>query len=218
MRSRFEGLPTFELAARHRELERTAFHEEGNQRVYDRLAGRIEGIHARQREREDETRLIAAMRQPDHEELNWLEVTERQSHRELERLQAELAATPAPTDAAQREFMVADQVLAERERLAVAAARAATPAYIRAELGERPTDPAKQKVWDRTVADIESFRLRNGVSDPKRALGRVVERSAQQECQRQTQRQIREANRQLGRGEFAAQRRSIERGGLSIGR
>jgi hypothetical protein len=147
-----------------------------------------------------------------------MEVTERQSRRELERLHAELAATPAPTDAARREFMVADQVLAERERLAVAAARAAPPAYIGAELGPRPSDPAKQKVWDRAVADIESFRLRNGVNDPKRALGREVERSAQRERQRQTPRQIREANRQLGRGEFAAQRRSVERGGLSIGR
>jgi vacuolar-type H+-ATPase subunit E/Vma4 len=68
------------------------------------------------------------------------------------------------------------------------------------------------------VADIENFRLRNGINDPKRALGREAERSAQRERQRQTRRQIREANRQLGRGEFAAQRRSIERGGLSIGR
>jgi hypothetical protein len=72
-------------------------------------------------------------------------------------------------------------------------------------------------VWDRALADIESFRLRR-CQRPKRALGREVERSAQRERQRQTQRQIREANRQLGRGEFAAQRRSIERGGLSIGR
>lgn len=167
---------------------------------------------------EDEATRLAKVRRPDREELRWLEVTERQSRRELERLQAELAAGPAPTDAARRELAVAGQVLAERERLAVAAARAAPPAYIRAELGERPSDPAKQKVWDHAVADIESFRLRNGVTDPKRALGREVERSAQRERQRQTRRQIREANRQLGRGKFGAQRRSIERGGLSIGR
>ncbi len=218
LRSRFEGLPIGGLVARHRELESAAFHEESNQRVYDRLAERIEQVHARRREREDEARRMAAVRQPDREELNWLEVTGRQSRRELERLQAELATTPAPTDAARRELAVADQVLAERERLAVAAARAAPPAYIQAELGQRPSDPARQKVWDRAVADIESFRLRNGVHDPKRPLGREVERSAQRERQRQTQRQIREASRQLGRGEFAAQRRNIERGGLSIGR
>lgn len=218
LRSRFEGLPVSELAARHRELESAAFQEEGNQRVHDPLTERIEQVRARQRERDDKATRPAQVRRPDREELRWMEVTERQSRRELERLHAELAATPAPTDAARREFMVADQVLAERERLAVAAARAAPPAYIGAELGPRPSDPAKQKVWDRAVADIESFRLRNGVNDPKRALGREVERSAQRERQRQTPRQIREANRQLGRGEFAAQRRSVERGGLSIGR
>lgn len=161
---------------------------------------------------------LTQVRRPNREEQRWLEVTERQSRRELERLQAELAATPAPTDAARRELAVADQVLVERERLAAAAARASPPSYIQAELGQRPSDPAKQKVWDRAVADIESFRLRNGVNDPKRALGREVERRAQRERQRQTQRQIREANRQLGRGEFAGQKRSIERGGLSIGR
>lgn len=131
LRSRFEGLPTSELAARHRELESAAFHEEGNQRVYDRLAERIEQVRARRRERENEATQLAQVRCPDREELRWQEVMERQSRRELERL------------------------------------------------GQRPSDPTKQKVWDRAIADIESFRLRNGVNDPKRALGREVERSVQ---------------------------------------
>jgi hypothetical protein len=125
---------------------------------------------------------------------------------------------PPPSDAARRELAVADQVLAARERLAVAAARAAPPPYITKELGQRPSDPAKQRVWDRAVADIEGFRLRNGIKDPKKALGREVERTAQRERQQQTQRQLREAKRQLGLGEFAVRGRSIERGGLSIGR
>lgn len=70
----------------------------------------------------------------------------------------------------------------------------------------------EQKVWDRAVGDIQSFRMRNGVTDPKRALGREVDRTAQRERQRQTQRQMREAKRALGIGEFASRGRSIERG------
>jgi hypothetical protein len=131
------------------------------------------------------------------------------SHEKPARMRA-LTANSTTPHAARRELAVADQVLAARERLAVTAARAAPTPYIRAELGERPSDPAKRKVWNRAVADIESFRLRNGIKDPKRALGREVERTAQQERRRQAQRQIREANRQLGRGEFATRSRSIE--------
>jgi AAA domain/TrwC relaxase len=219
LRSRFEGLPSEELVARHRELERAADREKIDQERHDSLRERIErGYDGLARNEEARRTAEVLGRRERREELAQIEAFDRHSRRQLERHEAELARMPVPSDAARRELAVADQVLVGRERLAIAAARAAPPPYIKAELGERPSDPAKQRVWDRAVADIEGFRLRNGIKDPKRALGREVERTAQRERQRQTQRQIREANRQLGRGEFASRSRSIERGGLSIGR
>jgi hypothetical protein len=88
-----------------------------------------------------------------------------ESHRfewRIAELEAELRETPVSTDAARREFAVADQVLAERRELAITAARISPPGYIRSELGERPSDPIKQRAWDRGVAQIESYRQRNG--------------------------------------------------------
>ena len=56
-----------------------------------------------------------------------------------------------------KEFAVADRVLAERRELTIVAARIFPPDYIKSELGERPSDPAKQKAWDRGVSQIERF-------------------------------------------------------------
>lgn len=51
------------------------------------------------------------------------------------------------------------------------AARIAPPAYVPAELGARPADPAKARAWDRGLAVIEGYRQRNGVTDRTRAFG-----------------------------------------------
>lgn len=78
---------------------------------------------------------------------------------------------PSPQDVARREFAVADRVLAERRELAIIAARISPPAYVKSELGERPSDPAKRKGWDRGVSQIERYRQEHGIKDPSKALG-----------------------------------------------
>jgi hypothetical protein len=124
---------------------------------------------------------------------------------------------PVLDDAARRELAVADQVLAQRRELAIIAARISPPAYVKAELGERPSDPAKRKAWDRGVSQIERYRQEHGIKDPNRALGQEAKRRVERARQEATWRRIREAQRALGLGQHAARARQLGRG-LSIGR
>jgi hypothetical protein len=55
---------------------------------------------------------------------------------------------PPPGIEARRERELAEQLLAQRAAQALAAARIEPPAYIVKELGERPAEPAKARVWD----------------------------------------------------------------------
>src|SRR4029077_13915966 len=112
---------------------------------------------------------------------------------------AELSGMPAVGDAARREFAVADQVLAERRALAITAARLSPPPYSGSELGERPSDPAKRKEWDRGVAQIEGYRQQNGVKDPSRAFGPKAKQGAERARQEQALRRLRQTQRALGR-------------------
>jgi hypothetical protein len=120
---------------------------------------------------------------------------------------------PAVVDAS-RELAVADQVLAQRRELAIIAARISPPAYIKAELGERPSDSAKRKAWGCGVSQIERYRQAHGVTDPSRALGRDAKRGAERARQQAMRRRIREAQRALwawaARGESAAARQRAE--------
>ena len=79
---------------------------------------------------------------------------------------------PVPSGTPLQELAVADRVLAERRELAITAACISPPAYIRNDLGERPSDPTKRRAWDHGVTEIETYRQRYGVKDPNRALGR----------------------------------------------
>ena len=212
LRSRFTGLPTEELVARHRELEGAADREAVQQERRDALEARIErGYENLGGYQESREAAEALPRRERREELARIESMERHSRRQLERLEDKLRAMPDPGDAARREFAVADQVLAERRQLAIAAAQIAPPAYIRAELGERPTDPAKRQAWDRGVVQIESYRQEHGVKDPSRALGREARKAAERACQREVQRRLLEAERALGLGQFAARARALGR-------
>ena len=124
---------------------------------------------------------------------------------------------PGAGDAARREFAVVDQVLAERRQLAITAARLSPPTYIMKELGERPTDPAKRKAWDRGVAGIESYRQEHGIKDTSKAFGREAKQGAERARQQAATRRLQEIQRALGLGRHAARARQLGRG-LSIGR
>ena len=119
---------------------------------------------------------------------------------------------PAPAQSARHELAVADQVLAQRRQLAITAARVAAPPYISKELGERPSDPAKRKAWDRGVEGIERYRQEHGVKDLGRPFGREAQGGAERARQVAARRRLNETQRVLGLGQHAARSRDLGRG------
>jgi hypothetical protein len=218
LRSKFSGLPTGELVARRNDLWATADREtvlaerrRGLQERIERLREHIDGFES-QREA-----ARALPRRQRRDELARIDAQEARSRRQTAQLEAEMQEMPVAGQAARRELGVADQVLAQRCELAVVAARISLPAYVKNELGERPSDPALRKAWDRGVSQIERYRQEHGTKDPNKALGREAKRGAERARQEATWRRIREAQRALGLGQHAARARQLGRG-LSIGR
>jgi conjugative relaxase-like TrwC/TraI family protein len=218
LRSKFSGLPSEELVVRRDELRATAGNEESRERQRRMLQERIERARKHIDGFEAEREAAQALpRRQRREELARIDAREARSRRQTAQLEAEMQEMPVAGQAARRELAVADQVLAQRCELAVIAARISPPAYVKAELGERPSHPAKRKAWDRGVSQIERYRQEHGVKDPNRALGREAKRRAERARQEATWRRIREAQRALGLGQHAARARQLGRG-LSIGR
>jgi len=116
---------------------------------------------------------------------------------------------------ARAKVAVAEHVLSERERAAATAARLSPPAYIRSELGERPSDPTKAAAWDRAVRGVESYRVRNGVVDRHNAFGPKPNDRAAQARQRQAKERLQRTQRQLGLKKQRAAERSMR---LGLGR
>jgi conjugative relaxase-like TrwC/TraI family protein len=221
LRSQFSGLPTEELVARHAELGRAAGRERVGEERRAALTSQIERVgedfDRAEMRREAAEAMPFRLRQLRRQELAGAEQMEARADAALQRLQAELAQIPPPGDAARREFAVADQVLAQRRELTIIAARISPPAYIKNELGERPSDPAKRKAWDRGVSQIERYRQEHGVTDPNRALGQEAKRGAERARQQAAWRRIREMQRALGLGQHATRARQLGRG-LGLGR
>ncbi|HEX5930048.1 MAG TPA: hypothetical protein VFY48_11730 [Solirubrobacterales bacterium] len=105
-----------------------------------------------------------------------------------------------------------NEVLAERAGIALTAARLAPPAYILAELGESPSDPAQARAWDRGLALIEGYRQRNGVTDLSRAFGAEPGDCAAQERQRLEVQWLRRYQQQLRQDRTRQQVREREIG------
>jgi conjugative relaxase-like TrwC/TraI family protein len=218
LRSQFAGLPTEELVFRRDELRPAAIREERaegqRRRLRERIAEAREHVESLAAERE------AAQALPRHQrrdELARLGSREAWSRDGIEQLEARLRDMPVAGDAGNREMAVADRVLTQRRELAIIAARISPPPYVKAELGERPSEPAKRKAWDRGVSEIERYRQEHGVKDPKRALGQEAKRGAERARQQATLRRIHEMQRVLGLGQHAARARQLG-GGLGIGR
>lgn len=91
-----------------------------------------------------------------------------------------------------------ERALAGRRRLAVTAARLAPPSYITAELGGRPSDPARAKSWERGVELIEGYRQEHGISDKDRALGAEPRDGFERAGHERQQNRLRETRRELG--------------------
>jgi conjugative relaxase-like TrwC/TraI family protein len=218
LRSQFSGLPSEELVARRDELRAAAGNEESREGQRRMLQERIERAREHIDGFEFEREAAQALpRRQRRDELARIDAWEARSRRQSAQLEAEMQEMPVAGQGARRELAVAEQVLAQRRELAVIAARISPPAYVKAELGERPSDPIKRKAWDRGVSQIERYRQEHGVKDPNRALGREAKRGAERARQEATWRRIREAQRALGLGQHAARARQLGRG-LSIGR
>lgn len=159
----------------------------------------------------------ALPRRQRRDELARIDAWEARSRKATTRLEAETREMPVAGEAARQELAVADQVLAQRRELAIIAARISPPAYVKTELGERPSDPTKRKAWDRGVAGIERYRQEHGIKDPSKALGREAKRGAERERQEAARRRLHETQRILGLGQHAARTRQLSRG-LGIGR
>ncbi len=212
--AQLEALPPGELIERRDGIRSQARQERTNEAERAELEKRIErvgeflgGIEA-QRERTKEL-----PRKPRRSERERIDRTEARSEEQLAQMEAQLRRMPPVEHQARQELAVAEQILDERLQAAVLAVRLAPPAYIKKELGERPSDPAKRKAWDRGVVEIEGYRQRHGVKDPNRALGREGEQTAQ----RAALRRIQETQRVLGLGPHAPRERDLGRS-LGIGR
>ncbi len=206
--AQLDALPTSELVERRDSLRPQARQERINEDERAELQKRIEGLAEflagidAQRERAYE--LSRKLRRSERERIDR---TEQRTEQTLDRMETELCQMPPVEHAARCELAAAEQVLGERLRAAVHAARLSPPTYITKELGERPLDGMKQRAWDRGVGEIESYRQQNGIKDPTRALGREREQVAQ----RATLRRIHETQRVIGLGRHASHERDLGR-------
>jgi conjugative relaxase-like TrwC/TraI family protein len=216
LRSELAPLSTEELVARGAGIRAEAGAEAANQRTYDALDERI--ARAGEHQAEVQARREGLGEPPS----GWRHRDERREHefqarqlgtRELRsreaaaRLEAKQQALPAIEHGARAQVAVIDDLLAERERVALAAARVSAPGYITRELGERPIEPAGQHAWDRGVREIEGYRQRNGIGDRDTALGLEPKDRAAQLQREAAERSIQRAQRNLG----LEQARTIER-------
>jgi hypothetical protein len=194
LRAEFEQLSAYELASRVRELRSEAGAEQRNEALH----------HEAEKEIVRQGELIGSLSPSAHPS------NEESALARIEEARADLDRWPEIEHQARAEAAVAEHVLAERARAAATAARISPPDYITAELGERPSDPAKARQWDTAVRGIEGFRTRNGVVDRDSALGPHSKDLSHQAEHTQTQRQIESAQRRLGRAHERAAKHGIE--------
>jgi conjugative relaxase-like TrwC/TraI family protein len=216
--AQLEALPTVELvgrrdrlaAAAEREAELAARRDATGQRI-EQARERIDALAGRREEAMD------LPRRERKAELGRIDSQESMSRRQIERVEAQLAELPLAGSAGRQELAAVDRVLTERRELAITAARIAPAPYIENELGERPSDPAKRKVWDRGVSEIERYRQEHGIRDRDKAFGREPTRNAERARREAQLRLLREIQHKLGRDLRIPPTRSLGRG-LGLGR
>jgi conjugative relaxase-like TrwC/TraI family protein len=217
LRERFQGLPEEDLRARREELAQPAIAEAAVANPRGRLEDRIEELRDGRAQLEAEHRTETVLHPEGSEALDRIEINERLLAQQLARNEARLGEMPEVGDSARRELAVAEGVLAERREMATLAARLDPPTYIRNELGERPSDPANQKAWDRGVTQIEGYRHKNEIKDPSKPFGPEAKRGAERARQQAARRRLEQTQKALGLGQHAARTRDLGRG-MSIGR
>ncbi|MGN6815060.1 MAG: MobF family relaxase [Solirubrobacterales bacterium] len=179
LRSRYADVPSEQLAGRLHELRAEAGDERRSEEAHEEIAQRLAESAARLRHareaREDmpAPKRLEGRQQRQERAARERDLAERESGEVeyQESLRAEARQMAEVRHEARAESAVIEAMLAERERLAVTAARLSPPDYITRELGKRPSDPTKAAEWDKAVRGIEGYRLREGVVDRDNALG-----------------------------------------------
>jgi hypothetical protein len=115
----------------------------------------------------------------------------------LNKRTAVLEQMQAPGTEVRRERELAEQLLARRAAQALAAARIEPPSYIAKELGERPAEPAKARVWDQGVREFEGYRLEHGVTDTARVFGPKLPEPGERLERRNAERRLADHQRRL---------------------
>jgi conjugative relaxase-like TrwC/TraI family protein len=211
-------LPTAELVARREGLARELEHQSRLRQHQHELGEKIE-LAERRLENATAHRdaVEAGGRRERRRELLAATQREKNCREALSDLLAESRRIEPANLAPRREAAVIDHLLAARRELAVTAARIAPPQYIRAELGERPADPAKRHSWERGVDAIERHRQEHGISDRRHAFGAPSRDAHERAHQEETRlRLLRQVQRDLGREVASTRGRDMGRG-MGIG-
>jgi hypothetical protein len=104
-----------------------------------------------------------------------------------------------PGTEARRERELAEQLLNQRAAKALAAARIEPPAYVVKELGERPIEPTKARIWDQGVRKVERYRIERGVTDRESAFGPRPSEPGERLAHREAERSLADHQRRLER-------------------
>lgn len=136
----------------------------------------------------------------------------REAEGALRQREAQHAEAAEVGHAARAERAVIDQAIAERIAARMAAVRLDPPRYITAELGERPTDPARREAWESAARGIETWRMEHGIRDGDTALGHGREAGGDRRSRELAEQAIRRARRELGLEQVRARERAIEMG------
>jgi conjugative relaxase-like TrwC/TraI family protein len=222
LRSELRKLPTQEIAARREALDTPARIEAREEHEYTRQREAVQSrVEQYERAVANREAVEALGWRERRQKLPYARESEEMLRDRLDENVAKLEGMESPGTALRSERAIADQLLAEREEQMLIAVRLSPPSYVVKELGERPSDPAKSKAWDRGVKGIEHYRQEHGVTDKQRALGREPQSASQRAAREATKRRLREAQRRLGRERQLAQERKLQRTieqGFSLGR
>ncbi len=189
LRAELAKLPSEELAARHKELVVPADTERTREERYVSETHRVAEAREQLERAVTKCEAVEALGRRERREQLPDAIDSEETWREaLSKRTAVLEQMQVPGTEVRREHELAEQLLARRAAQALAAARIEPPPYIVKELGERPAEPAKARVWDQGVREVESYRLEHGVTDTAKVFGpkppEPGERLARQEAKR----------------------------------
>jgi hypothetical protein len=172
LRAELAKLPSEELSARHKELIVPAATERTHEERYASETRRVAEAREQLERAVTQCEAVEALgRRERREQLPLARSSEERWGKAFTERTAALEQMEPPGTEVRRERELAEQLLAQRAAQELAVARIEPPPYIVEELGERPVESARARVWDQGVREIEGYRLEHGVTDMARVFG-----------------------------------------------